>query len=637
MSSHTSSDTAVDIEVFLKKTEVEKVITEIESGFKEKGGRPVYSDIYKTEKDETGKERTYEYVDYVQEGGGVLGIALIGYTYVLERLGFRFLKLAGTSAGAINTLLMAAVQPENYPGKKYQYQSEMILHEMLAFDLWKLVDGHWFAKWLIKIFIRKSSTYSRLNFFIRYCLIGAILYGLTLGMLRLYQFDFITNFIKGSFYYFPLCIAGAIALLILSIQWILEIIKAKKRDNNDNRNQHDNNTIPSAVNKPATTLHKILWVLVFFLAVPFLLHLVFYYGIKKGLIGNRTDDQMDIVRTVFHISGGFAMLGLVLILTAVIYFKGRFSRAGFGINLGNEFLKWMQEILRKNNTDTTKKLVDVMNKRLNPGDLQLRPDPKRKETTTAINEPFFSMMASDITMRTKAELPLEASNYWIDPGAVNPAEYVRASMSIPIFFSPHKVQVPQTVQDNSEVFRQKASAIDKKNNLSKEVWLVDGGVLSNFPINIFHNPKIEIARMPTFGVKLEDEKHISSDDEYIPAKTTLGTFLGNIFSTIRFYYDKDVLKRNKIYEKCIAHIDVEEINWLNFGMIEETKIKLFNCGAEAAKTFLLGGKYYVDGKLHDTTKVGPNDPIGEAFKNGFNWEKFKQFRKDAIEADMKTK
>ena len=49
-----------------------------------------------------------QYVDLVQEGGGVLGIALVGYVYVLEQMGIRFLSLAGTSAGSINTMLMAA-------------------------------------------------------------------------------------------------------------------------------------------------------------------------------------------------------------------------------------------------------------------------------------------------------------------------------------------------------------------------------------------------------------------------------------------------------------------------------------------------------------------------------------------------
>jgi len=44
-------------------------------------------------------EEGHQYVDLVQEGGGMLGIALVGYTYVLEQMGIRFVSLAGTSAG----------------------------------------------------------------------------------------------------------------------------------------------------------------------------------------------------------------------------------------------------------------------------------------------------------------------------------------------------------------------------------------------------------------------------------------------------------------------------------------------------------------------------------------------------------
>ena len=46
----------------------------------------------------------HQYVDLVMEGGGVLGIALVGYTYVLEQMGIRFLGIGGTSAGAINVM-----------------------------------------------------------------------------------------------------------------------------------------------------------------------------------------------------------------------------------------------------------------------------------------------------------------------------------------------------------------------------------------------------------------------------------------------------------------------------------------------------------------------------------------------------
>ena len=53
----------------------------------------------------------HQYVDLVMEGGGMLGIALVGYTWALEQAGLRFLGLGGTSAGSINALLLAALGP----------------------------------------------------------------------------------------------------------------------------------------------------------------------------------------------------------------------------------------------------------------------------------------------------------------------------------------------------------------------------------------------------------------------------------------------------------------------------------------------------------------------------------------------
>jgi NTE family protein len=56
-----------------------------------------------------------QYIEFVQEGGGVWGSALVGYLYGLEIFGIRFLKVAGTSAGAINTMLIAACKTKEEP------------------------------------------------------------------------------------------------------------------------------------------------------------------------------------------------------------------------------------------------------------------------------------------------------------------------------------------------------------------------------------------------------------------------------------------------------------------------------------------------------------------------------------------
>ncbi len=70
-----------------------------------------------------------QYVDLVMEGGGVLGVALVGYTYLLEAVGLRFLRIGGTSAGSINALLLAAL---GTPGEQ---KSEKILTALANLDM----------------------------------------------------------------------------------------------------------------------------------------------------------------------------------------------------------------------------------------------------------------------------------------------------------------------------------------------------------------------------------------------------------------------------------------------------------------------------------------------------------------------
>lgn len=64
---------------------------------------------------DTIDENGHQYVDLVMEGGGVLGLALVGYIYILEQAGIRFIGIAGTSAGSIAALLLSAI---DVPEKK---------------------------------------------------------------------------------------------------------------------------------------------------------------------------------------------------------------------------------------------------------------------------------------------------------------------------------------------------------------------------------------------------------------------------------------------------------------------------------------------------------------------------------------
>ena len=91
-----------------------------------------------------------QYVDLVQEGGGVLEIALVGYTYILEQAGIRFMSLAGTSAGAINTMMMAGL------GTIDERKSEKVLTIINQQNLFDLLDGPKRVKRLIHKIIKKE-------------------------------------------------------------------------------------------------------------------------------------------------------------------------------------------------------------------------------------------------------------------------------------------------------------------------------------------------------------------------------------------------------------------------------------------------------------------------------------------------
>ncbi len=84
-------------------------------------------------------------VDLVQQGGTMLGIGLLGYTYIMEKVGVRFRSMAGTSAGAINTLLLAAVPERIYREKSpFRENSHAVKSEMLAY----LVANYGFSAFL---------------------------------------------------------------------------------------------------------------------------------------------------------------------------------------------------------------------------------------------------------------------------------------------------------------------------------------------------------------------------------------------------------------------------------------------------------------------------------------------------------
>ncbi|MQA74938.1 MAG: patatin, partial [Solirubrobacterales bacterium] len=103
------------------------------------------------------------------------------------------------------------------------------------------------------------------------------------------------------------------------------------------------------------------------------------------------------------------------------------------------------------------------------------------------------VIASDITARRLLVLPRDAAAFGVEPDHLSVAEAVRMSMSIPIFFEPWSW----------------SSTRDGRDHL-----IVDGGVLSNFPVWLFDSPGEP--EWPTFGLMLVEPEPRRSVGDRIP-------------------------------------------------------------------------------------------------------------------------
>lgn len=462
------------VEDFIHQPEVVQCLKELREGFAQKP--LIVSDVL----DEKGNQ----YVDLVQKGGGVWGIALVGYTYVLEEMGIRFLKLAGTSAGAINTAMLTCI------GEKQDAKSTTVLGMLCDLRMFDFVDGHPFAKWFIKRFITNEKFAKRISVLLIF-------------------------------------LVGILVLLIVGSMFFLGI-------------QHK---------KPSMHLFTI---------------------------------------------GVFVLLGVyVVFLGSIISYFVRLMRrlknSGFGINPGDVFYDWVKRRMSEHGVDTVQNLRDKASQKI-PG-VHLREG--RLERTDDLCGSVV-LITSEIGTENKIQFPEMCDLFRTkdQEHKLRPAGFVRASMSIPVFFESYYINdIPA---DDPEIIKawKKRFDIDTPPRTSR---FVDGGLLSNFPLNLFFNPHVRSPRLPTFGIDLIEIDNKPTKD---PKDYSFIGYLGKMFNTVRDYYDKDFLLKNNILAKGVGKVDMTGYNWLNFFMSNEDKKKMFAKGALAAAEFL----------------------------KGFEWEKFKQER-----------
>lgn len=274
------------------------------------------------------------------------------------------------------------------------------------------------------------------------------------------------------------------------------------------------------------------------------------------------DDARDFSHALVERAGPFKM-----------YWKGAQVLDNFrndlGLNPGDAFESWVAGVLASHGAATVKQLESKMccdGLGLLHRDGTPRPDERAQ----------LRLVAADITTETKAIFPLMADLYFDDPDDVPAARLVRASMAIPGFFHPMRVRDIPDGKEAVRRWRRKTRYLGRK--LPEEVVFVDGGIISNFPINLFHEEGVPCA--PTFGVKL------GLDIAEPRRNDTIWQLLASVFDTARHALDTDFIHNNDDYDLLVTKIDTGDHHWLDFALSDDAKVDLFARGVAAGARFL---------------------------------------------------
>ncbi len=180
----------------------------------------------------------------------------------------------------------------------------------------------------------------------------------------------------------------------------------------------------------------------------------------------------------------------------------------------------------------------------------------------------LKMIATDLTRGEMLVLPDALADYSltgggpIDPKAFVIADAVRMSMSIPYFFQPvqlvHKSGVTSTI--------------------------VDGGVLSNFPVWIFDTDDHDPER-PTFGFRLIGGRTPAAGLHSIIAALGWGAELGaEIFHAATGAWDEYWVEHSTLVRTCA--INAGDISTTDFNLTPDQANWLLNSGRSTGDAFL---------------------------------------------------
>jgi NTE family protein len=175
---------------------------------------------------------------------------------------------------------------------------------------------------------------------------------------------------------------------------------------------------------------------------------------------------------------------------------------------------------------------------------------------------------ADTTTGQLVRLPWDYRRvYGLDPDDQSVADAVRASMSIPFFFRPVSLTSAE----------------------GRTSTLVDGGLLSNFPVDSLDRTDNQKPRWPSFGITVLPNLP-DGNDSVIPALAALRHFgpphlLEDVITTVLVGRDQAYLNQPWVSARAIR-VDSTDVGFLDFDIDDDQVEALYQRGYSAAERFL---------------------------------------------------
>lgn len=176
------------------------------------------------------------------------------------------------------------------------------------------------------------------------------------------------------------------------------------------------------------------------------------------------------------------------------------------------------------------------------------------------------IVASDISQGRLLVLPEDLTEYGIDPASYSVAKAVRMSAALPYFFDPFIIKARKTKEGS-------------RRSTKESYYVVDGGILSNYPLWIFDKEINEIPpKVPTLGFQLVGKKEEEPRAIYGPI-----TMMGALFSTMMAAHDERYIEKHNRFRtiKIPSHM----VHTTEFSITPEKSKALFESGVRAGNEY----------------------------------------------------